>query len=201
MPANTKYMACLASLTLAVFTAQAQPVAEDHADPVIQAAELFEHARTERAACAYADAESWFRRAQKVVHENRMRSGETDAAGNLAARIEIEIAGLRDLQKRLDREQQAIERLIEKKQFPQARQRLQRAGFPACDSRFDSLKQLIAAAQYRRDHPQHCDSCRKVAKILVWTAVLGGVSYGGYWAYDKYGHPATPGSVPRSPSR
>jgi hypothetical protein len=175
--------------------------AADHADPVIQAAELVEHAHAVRAGCDYAEAERWLRRAQKIVRGSRMRSGETDAAGNLAARIEIEIAGLRGLRQRLDREEQAIAKLIEQRHLPQARQRLQQAGFPTCDSRLDSLKQQIAAAQYREDHPTHCDSCRRVAKVLVWTAVLGGISYGGYWAYDRYGHPTTPASVPRASPR
>lgn len=188
----------LLSVLAGIALAQSGP---DRADPVIQSAELLEHARALRASCDYEGADRWLRRAQKLVRESRMRAGETDAAGNLAARIEIEIAGLHDLRKQLDRDEQAIKWLIAQRQLAQARRLLQRAGFPACDSRFDSLNQQIAAAQSREDHPAHCDSCRKVAKILVWTAVLGGVSYGGYWAYDKYGHPATPGSVPRSPQR
>lgn len=193
-------MKTLVLLSVLARIASAQHAA-DHADPLIHAAELVEHAHSVRAGCDYAEAERWLRRAQKIVRDGRMRTGETDAAGNLAARIEIEIAGLRDLRQRLDRDHQAISRLIGRNQLAQARMRLQRAGAPACDIRFDSLKQAIAAAQYRLDHPSHCDSCRKVAKVLVWTAVLAGISYGGYWAYDKYGHPPTPSSVPRSPIR
>jgi hypothetical protein len=186
--------------TLAVLTAQAQSAA-DHADPLIQAAELVEHARTLRAGCDYADAERWLRRAQSLIHDGRVRTAETDAAGNLAARIEIQRANLRDLRQRLDRDQQAVSRLIAQKQLAQARQRLQQAGFPACDARFEALKQQIGAAQYRLDHPPQCDSCRKVAKVVVWTAVLSGVGYGGWWAYDKYGHQPTPGSVSQPPLR
>jgi hypothetical protein len=193
-------MKTLILLSILAGIASAQQ-ADYHADPVIQAAELVDHAHALRAGCDYAEAERWLRRAQKIVRDGRMRTGETDAARNLAARIEIEIAGLRDLRQRLDRVEQAIAKLIEQKHLSQARQRLQQAGFAACDTRFDSLKQKITAAQYREDHPTHCDSCRKVAKVLVWTAVLGGISYGGYWAYEKYGHPVTPSSVPRSPAR
>jgi len=173
----------------------------DRADPVIQSAEFFEHARTLRAGCDYAEAERWLRRAQNIVRHNHMRAGETDAAGNLAARIEIEIAGLHDLQKRLDREQQAITRLIDQKRWAQARQHLQQVGFPRCDSRFETLKQQIAAAQYRADHPPHCDACRKVAKLAIWSAIAGGVGYGGWQLYDRYGRQQTPGSVPRSSPR
>lgn len=193
-------MKTLILLSIMAGIASAQSTA-DHADPVIHAAELYEHARSVRAGCDYPGAERWLRRAQKVARSGRMRTGETDAAGNLAARIEIEIAGLRDQRQRLDREEQAIARLINQKRLAQARQRLQHSGFPACDSRREALKQQIATTQYREDHPMHCDSCRKVAKVVIWTAVLGGLGYGGYWAYDKYGHPATPGSVPRSSSR
>jgi hypothetical protein len=193
-------MKTLILLSVMAGIASAQSTA-DHADPVIQAAELYEHARSLRAGCDYPEAERWLRRAQKVVRSGRMRTGETDAAGNLAARIEIEIAGLRDQRQRLDSEEQAIARLIEQKHLAQARQRLDQAVFPACDYRREALKQQIATAQYREDHPAHCDSCRKVAKVVIWTAVLGGLGYGGYWAYDKYGPPATPGSVPRSSPR
>lgn len=193
-----RLIALLLLPTLAVLTAQAQPAA-DRADPLIQAAELVEHARTLRAGCDYTEAEHWLRRAQSLIHDGRVHTGETDAAGNLAARIEIQRADLRDLRQQLDHDQQAITRLIEQKQLAQARQRLRQAGFPACDTRFEALKQQIGAAQYRLDHPAHCDSCRKVAKVLVWTAVLGGVGYGGWWAYDKYGH--QPGSVPQPPLR
>jgi hypothetical protein len=200
MPQSIRLIARFVLFTLAVLTAQAQSTA-DHADPLIQAAELVEHARALRAGCGYAEADRWLRRAQSLVHDDRVRAGEADAAGNFAARIEIQRADLRDLRRRLDREQQAISRLIADKQLPQARQRLQQTGFPACDARFEALKQQIGAAQYHLDHPAHCDSCRKVAKVLVWTVVLGGVGYGGYWAYDKYGHQTTPGSVPRSQLR
>jgi len=177
MPRCIRLIACFVMFTLAVLTAQAQSTA-DHADPLIQAAELVEHARTLRAGCDYEPAERWLRRAQKLVRNGRVRAGESDAAGNLAARIEIQISDLRDLRHRLDRDQKVISRLIANKQLAQAHRLLLQAGFPPCDARFEALKQKIGAAQYRLNHPAHCDSCRHAGKILVWTAVLGGVGYG-----------------------
>jgi hypothetical protein len=92
--------------------AAAQP-AEHTPDSLVEAAELGAHAQSLLGSCDYQNAERWLKRARSVVRDGHLRSGESDAAGNFSARIEIQIADLRDLKGRLDKEQLAIKNLID----------------------------------------------------------------------------------------
>jgi hypothetical protein len=192
----------VAALLLPVLAslAAAQP-AMIPADAVVEAAELSVTARGMLSSCRYADAEKWFKKAGAVLRDRSVRAGEAGAAGNLSARLQIQLADLQSLRHRLDTAYSDISRLLAGGQLARVRARLGEVDAPQCDARFVALKLELAEREYKAAHPSTCSTCRRIGKIVLWSVIMGGASYGGYLAYDKYGHPVSQPSVLRPPTR
>jgi len=141
--------ASLAALCIGVALLLARvAAAQTGPDELAEAARLAAHAQSLEDQCRYREASEWLKTAVGRLRGFRSTDlSQSHAAGSLLAQLEIRGRDLRDFPGSLDRQEAAVQKLIEAKRIESADQLLRQVLAPACEGRFARLENDVGRRQ------------------------------------------------------
>lgn len=117
-------------------------------DGMTEAARLAAHAQVLEDHCEYRDSAEWLGRAIATLRQFRTDDlSQTRAAGSLLAQLEIRHRNLKDLPSSFERQESAVEKMMQAHRLESASLLLRQVAAPACETRFARLEDRVARGQ------------------------------------------------------
>ncbi len=117
---------------------------------LIVAAQDAAHADALIGECKYDEAEHWIKEAARLAKETRSDNAlERDVAGSALGQMTIKLDEFKRQRKEWDRAASDAQHLLASNHLTLARQRVDQAAAPACDSRFTELRSQITSQSQR----------------------------------------------------